>query len=71
VKRRFYISHVTLSSDSFDGEDIIVMRMPDVWPALPLDVEQWPTKVEGLDDIIAALERNDRMYPINFWSVSS
>ena len=49
-----------------------VRKMLDVWPALPIVI--WnsvdPTSlVEGADNIIAALEHNDRVYEINLGNV--
>jgi hypothetical protein len=44
--------------------------MLDVWPALPLHVQDWELE-EGLDNIVAVLERSDRVHLIDLWGISS
>jgi hypothetical protein len=43
----------------------------DVWPALPLIIQGRANRPEGLDNILAALERSDRVCHIDLTDVSS
>ena len=43
----------------------------DVWPALPLLVEDSPNETEGFDNIMAALQRHDRVHGITLHFSSS
>jgi hypothetical protein len=45
--------------------------MLDVWPTLPLIIQGSANQPEELDNIIAALERSDRVYDIELRDVSS
>jgi hypothetical protein len=50
-----------------------VRRMLAVWPPLPIVVKQHgrPTSRWGVDNIVAALEHNDRIREIDLWHVPS
>ena len=43
--------------------------MIDIWPALPLSI--WCTRIGSVDNIIAVLERSDRVCRITLWEVKS
>jgi hypothetical protein len=48
-----------------------VRDMLDVWPPFPLVVQGRPTSTEGADNIVAALERRDRVNRIELFEVNS
>jgi hypothetical protein len=43
----------------------------DVWPALPLRIQGGADLEEGVDNIVAVLERSDRVREISLWDVSN
>jgi hypothetical protein len=43
----------------------------DVWPAFPLHIQDSDPKDEDLDNIIALLERSDRVHVIDLWRIPS
>ena len=43
-------------------------KMLDIWPPLPIVVESDGHEKWGVDNIVAALEQNDRIIGINFWT---
>ena len=45
----------------------------DIWPPLPISISSYQHQKRGgdVDNIIAALERRDRVYKIDLWDVSS
>jgi hypothetical protein len=44
----------------------------DVWPALPLFIRSYGGhSTEGVDNIVAVLERSDRVYEVNLWDIPS
>jgi hypothetical protein len=43
----------------------------DVWPALPILVQNSPYPEMGLDDVVAVIRRSDRVHRINLLNVSS
>ena len=42
-------------------------EMPDIWPPLPIVVESDGHENWGVDNIVAALEHNDRIISIHLW----
>src|SRR5260221_6186240 len=50
-----------------------VMDMLNAWPALPISIRDNPetSQVGGVDNILDALERNDRIYQIRFKEIPS
>jgi hypothetical protein len=48
-----------------------VREMLDVWPAFPLLIQDRVCPAEGVDNIVAVLERNDRVDKIELFDVSS
>lgn len=47
-----------------------VRRALHIWPPLPIVIQQYGPSTRGMDNIIAALEHNDRVYEIKLWQVS-
>jgi hypothetical protein len=47
-----------------------VKKMLDIWPALPIVVSGGYDTVDGIENIIAALEHNDRIHKIIFEDIS-
>jgi hypothetical protein len=46
-------------------------EMLDVWPPLPIIIRAYSRGLWGADNLIVALEHNDRVSEINLWSVQS
>ena len=48
-----------------------VRELLDIWPALPIIISDRSGAMEGAHNIIAALERNDRVRELDLWNASS
>jgi hypothetical protein len=46
-----------------------VRKTLDVWPLLPIDIRGFGQEKWGADNIVAALEHNDRIYSLDLWDV--